>query len=60
MVISKDVVFGENSMLKSAQGEEQQMPESGSSDKQLVKVELETSVQENTSQGTEPSTSSAE
>jgi hypothetical protein len=36
------------------------VPESGSSDKQLVKVELETSVQENTSQGTEPSISSPE
>jgi hypothetical protein len=32
-VISKDVVFDENSMLKSTQGKEQQVPESSSSDK---------------------------
>jgi hypothetical protein len=46
-VISKDVVFDENFMLKSTQGEEQQhVPQSSSSDKQ---VELETLVQENIS-----------
>jgi hypothetical protein len=43
------VVFDENSMLKSTQGKEQQMPESRSSDKQVVQVELETPVQENIS-----------
>ena len=48
-VISRDMVFDENSMLKSTQGKEQQVPESGSSDKQVVQVELETPVQENTS-----------
>jgi hypothetical protein len=32
-VISGDVVFDENSMLKSIQGEEQQVPKSSSSDK---------------------------
>ena len=36
------------------------MPESRSSDKQVVQVELETPVQENTSQGTETSTSGVE
>jgi hypothetical protein len=41
-VISRDVVFDENSMLKSTQGKEQQVPESRSSDKQVVQVELET------------------
>jgi hypothetical protein len=57
-VISRDVVFDENSMLKCTQGKEQQVPESSSnnSDKQMVQVELETFVQENTSQGTETST----
>jgi hypothetical protein len=60
VVISRDVVFDENSMLKSTQGEEQQVPEISRSDKQVVQVELETSVQENTSQGIEPSTSGAE
>jgi hypothetical protein len=35
-VISRDVVFDENSMLKSTQGKEQQVPESRSSDKQVV------------------------
>ena len=40
-VINRDVVFDENSMLKSTQGKEQQVPESRSSDKQVVKVELE-------------------
>jgi hypothetical protein len=49
-VISKDVVFDENFMLKSTQGEEQQyVPQSSSSDKQVVQVELETLVQENIS-----------
>jgi hypothetical protein len=43
-------------MLKSTQGKEHQVPESSSSDKQMVQVELETLVQENTSQGTETST----
>ena len=52
-MISRDVVFDENSTLKSTQGKEQQVPESKSSYKQ---VELETPVQENTSQGTETST----
>jgi hypothetical protein len=33
------------------------VPKSGSSDKQVVQVELETLMQENTSQGTEASTS---
>jgi hypothetical protein len=51
-VISKDMVFDENSMLKSTKGKEQQVPESSSSDKQMVQVELEAPVQENTSQGT--------
>jgi hypothetical protein len=57
-VISRDVVFDENFMLKSTQGKEQQVPKSSSSssDKQMVQVELETPVQENTSQGTETST----
>jgi hypothetical protein len=59
-VISRDVVFDENSMLKSTQGKEQQVPESSSSNKQMVQVELETPVQENTSQGTETSTSRIE
>ena len=36
------------------------MPESRSSDKQVVQVELETPVQENTSQGAETSTSRVE
>jgi hypothetical protein len=36
------------------------VPESRSSDKQMVQVELETPVQENTSQGTETSTSGVE
>jgi hypothetical protein len=49
MLISRDVVFDENSMLKITRGEEQQVLESGSNDKQVVQVELETSVQENTS-----------
>jgi hypothetical protein len=59
-VISRDVVFNEISMLKSTQGKEQQMPESSSSDKQVVQVELETHVQENISQSTETSTSGIE
>jgi hypothetical protein len=59
-VISRDMVFDENSMLKSTQGKEQQVPESSSSNKQMVQVELETPVQENTSQGTETSTSRIE
>jgi hypothetical protein len=61
-VISRDVVFDENFMLKSTQGKEQQVPKSSStsSDKQMVQVELETPVQENTSQGTETSTSRIE
>jgi hypothetical protein len=33
VVISRDVVFDENSMLKSTQGKEQQVPKSKSSDK---------------------------
>jgi hypothetical protein len=41
-VISRDVEFNENSMLKSTQGEEQQVPERSSSDKQEVQVGLET------------------
>ena len=53
VVISKDVVFDENFMLKSTQGKEQQVLESRSSDKQVVQVELETPMLENTSQGTE-------
>jgi hypothetical protein len=56
VVISRDMVFDENSMFKSTQGKEQQVPESSSNDKQMVQVELETHVQ-NTSQGTETSTS---
>ena len=36
------------------------MPKNRSSDKQVVQVELETPVQENTSQGTETSTSGVE
>ena len=48
-VISRDVVFDENSMLKSTQGKKQQVPESKNSDKQVVQVELETLVPENTS-----------
>jgi hypothetical protein len=36
VVISKDVIIDENSMLKSTQGEEKQMPESGSNDKLVV------------------------
>jgi hypothetical protein len=44
VVISIDVVFDENSMLKSTQGKEQQGPKSSSSDKQMVQVELETPV----------------
>jgi hypothetical protein len=59
-VICRDVVFDENSMLKSTQGKEQQGPKSSSSDKQMVQVELETPVQDNTSQGTETSTSGIE
>jgi hypothetical protein len=59
-VISRDVVFNENSMLKSSQSEEQQVPKSSSSDKQVVQVELETLVQENISQGTETFTSKVE
>jgi hypothetical protein len=35
------------------------VPESGSNDKQVVQVELETFVQQNTYQGTEPSTPGA-
>jgi hypothetical protein len=54
------VVFDENSMLKSTQGKKQQGPESSSSDKQMVQVELETPVQENTSQSIETSTSGIE
>ena len=50
------MVFDENSILKSTQGKEQQVPKSRSSDKQVVQVELETPVQENTSQGTKTST----
>jgi hypothetical protein len=42
VVISRDVVFNENFMLKSTQGKEQQMPKSSSSDKQVVQVELKT------------------
>jgi hypothetical protein len=41
-VISRDVEFNENSMLKSTQGEEQQVLERSSSDKQEVQVGLET------------------
>ena len=59
-VISRDVIYVENSMLKSTQGKEQQVSESRSNDKQVVQVELETHVQENTSQGTETSTSRVE
>jgi hypothetical protein len=59
-VISRDVVFDENSMLKSTRGKEQQGPESSNSDKQMVQVELETPVQDNTSHGTETSTSGIE
>jgi hypothetical protein len=33
VVISRDVVFDENFMLKSTQGKEQQLPESSSNDK---------------------------
>jgi hypothetical protein len=44
VVISIDVVFDKNSMLKSTQGKEQQGPKSSSSDKQMVQVELETPV----------------
>jgi hypothetical protein len=55
-VINRDVVFDENSMLKSTQGKEQQGSKSSSSDKQMVQVELETHVQDNTSQVTETST----
>jgi hypothetical protein len=44
VVISIDVVFDENSMLKSTQGKEQQGPKSSSNDKQMVQVELETPV----------------
>jgi hypothetical protein len=46
-VISRDEVFDENSMLKtmkSTQDKEQQVPESSSSDKQMVQVVLETPV----------------
>jgi hypothetical protein len=57
VVISRDVVFDENSMLKSTQGKKQQVLKSSRSDKQMVQVELETLVKENTSQGTEASTS---
>jgi hypothetical protein len=49
VVINKDVVFDENFMLKSTQGKEQQVLESSSYDKQVVQVELETPMQENTS-----------
>jgi hypothetical protein len=59
-VISRDVVVDENFMLKSTQGKEQQGPKSSSSDKQMVQVELETPVQDNTYQGTETSTSGIE
>ena len=59
-VISRDMVFDENSMLNSTQGKEQQVLESRSNDKQMVHVELETPVQENTSQGTKTSTSGVE
>ena len=59
-VINRDVVFDENSMLKSTQGKKQQVSKSRSSDKQVVLVELETPVLENTSQGTEISTSRVE
>ena len=38
------MVFDENFMLKSTQGKEQQVPESSSSDKQVVQVELKTPV----------------
>jgi hypothetical protein len=38
VVISGDMVFDENSMLKSTQGEEKQVPKSSSSDKQVVQV----------------------
>jgi hypothetical protein len=55
-MISKDVVFDKNFMLKSTQGKEQQMPESSSNDEQVVQVELETLIKKNTSQGTEAST----
>jgi hypothetical protein len=60
VVISRDVVFDKNSMLKSIQGKEQQGSESSSSDKQMMQVELETPVQENISQGIETSTSRIE
>jgi hypothetical protein len=59
-VISRDVVFNENFVLKSTHGEEQQVLESSSSDKQVVQVKLETLVQENISQGTETITSRVE
>jgi hypothetical protein len=48
-VINRDMVFDENSMLKSTQGKEQQVLQSSNSDKQVVQVELKTPVQENTS-----------
>jgi hypothetical protein len=44
-------------MLKSTQGKEQQVPESSNNDKQVAQLELETPVKENTSQGTDASTS---
>ena len=56
VVINKNVVFDENFMLKNIQGKEQQVPESSSSNKQMVQVELETHVKENTSQDTEATT----
>jgi hypothetical protein len=55
-VISRDMVFDKDFMLKSTQGKEQQVPKSSSSNKQMVQVELETPVQVNTSQGTKTST----
>jgi hypothetical protein len=44
VVINRDIVFEENFMLKSTQGKEQQGPESNSSNKHMVQVELETPV----------------
>jgi hypothetical protein len=49
LVISRDVVFNKNFMLKSTQGKEQQVLESNSNDKQVVQMELDTPMQENTS-----------
>jgi hypothetical protein len=59
-VISRNVIFSENFMLKSTQGEEQQVPKSSSSNKQVVQAELETPMQENNSQDIETSTSEVE